>query len=155
MDSDFVKFISIMENKNYGRITLDFFLVSENYDYILYFVVNLLIHPSGAKKKRLYANIIPVNRFITINDFNILVVTIVCYVLYFYFFFKIIYAIWLLIKEEMLNSYRRSGDSETFKDSPLINKFYQFDVSSYKNDKGFLLVLKIFFFTIINLFGKH
>ena len=154
MDSDFVKFINIMENKNYGRITLDFFLVSENYDYILYFVVNLLIHPSGAKKKRLYANIIPVNRFITINDFNILVVTIVCYVLYFYFFFKILYAIWLLIKEEMMNSYRRSGDSETFKDSPLINKFYQFDVSSYKNDKGCLLVLKIIFFTIINFIWK-
>ena len=153
-ESDFNNYNDIISYSNLGRTTLDFFIISQNYDFIIYFVINLFYHPSGAMRKQLFANIIPVNRFITYNDFNITVITIVCYILFFYFFFKILYSIWLLIREQILSSYYNSGNYELFKDSPLINKFYQFNVSNYQNEKGFFLIIKIIFFSLINFIWK-
>ena len=153
-NKDFENNINIISRSNLGRTSLDFFIVSQNYDFIIYFVINVFYHPSGAMRKELFANIIPVNRFITYNDFNITIITIVCYILFFYFFFKILYSIWLLIREQMLNSYYNSGGYEIYKDSPLINKFYQFNVSNYQNEKGFFLIIKIILFSLINFVWK-
>lgn len=141
---------SLINNNNYkiGSIYLDFFLFNKNYDYLIYVVSYILKNPSGHIKNGVDINMIPFNRFVTNNDFIRIVIEIIYYIFFLYFCLKCFWSILMILYGKIIRNYESSNNSEEFKDSLLINKYYRFSLQAYKNDKGCWLITKLIFYSL-------
>ena len=144
----------IFESSNFGSSVIDFFVFSTKLDYLIYVKAILMKNPMEVLNKKVEISIIPFNRFVTLNDFIRMVIEIIYYVFFLYFFVRILWEIWLILKKKMIKNYEQSNDPQLFKDSPLINKFYRFTWNNYKNDKGCCLVIKLIFMTLFTFIYK-
>ena len=59
-------------------------------------------NPMEVLNKKVEISIIPFNRFVTLNDFIRMVIEIIYYVFFLYFFVRILWEIWLILKKKMI-----------------------------------------------------
>ena len=145
---EYNNYTEIMLESNPGLMTLDFYIFSEFYDYIIYIRNILYIYFDAKYINENEVYLIPFNRFTSYNDFIRIVIEIIYYIFTLYFIYRIVYKIFSLIFEKMYNNYLNDSNKIYFENSSFINKYYRIGIQSYKNESGFLLLFEMIFITL-------
>ena len=123
---------------NLASFTLDFFMISKYSHFLVYVQIPFNRHKAGYFSCSPLIDPIPINRYVTSNDFTRFIFEVIYLLILILFtldkFFIYLNIMSTLIKEDF------DSLSETkqmiFANSSPINKFYRFDLSKYQNVKS-------------------
>lgn len=140
---------------NLASFTLDFFMISKYSHFLVYVQIPFNRHKAGYFSCSPLIDPIPINRYVTSNDFTRFIFEVIYLLILILFtldkFFIYLNIMSTLIKEDF------DSLSETkqmiFANSSPINKFYRFDLSKYQNVKS--CVICYTFWDILWIFIKR